>query len=416
MIPTSPDVLVVGGGIIGASAADELARAGRRVLLVDRGRPGHGCSLGNAGWVTPCFAMPLPRPGLLPKVAGWVTDPESPFRIGMKPSPELARWLAEFARRMNRRSLEAGTAALVELSLASLDAYADLHEAAEGGIGLERRGLLMVALTTEGLDDLATDQLLMERHGVRGSLLDGGGARDLEPGLVGPVAGAVHYPDEAHLEPLRAVDALLARARSAGACVAAGVEVLELREDAGTVDAVRTTEGWVEPGAVVLAAGVESNELAGQLGVRVPLLGGKGYSFHVPTSERAPRMPLMLLERKIAVTPYPDRVRIAGTLELVKDDDSVSVRRLDALARGAADTLGLDPSRARGVWRGLRPCTPDGLPIIGRAPAFENLHLATGHQMLGIQTAPATGRLLADLALGRTPTFDPHPFRPERFA
>ena len=414
-MPRKVEVLVLGGGIIGAAVADALAGEGADVLVVDRGRPGHGCSFGNAGWITPCFAMPLPRPGLAWTAARWMTDPESPFRIQLRPSPSLLRWLMGFARRMNRRSLRSGTKALVGLSHFSLDAYRDLEGQTKGRVGLETRGLLMVALTPEGADAAGRDALLMNDMGIRSDYLDADRLRALEPAIVGEVAGAVYYPEEAHLEPLAAVEALLCRARTAGARVAPHVEVIDFHRDNGRIRSVRTTEGWIEPDTVVLAAGVWSRALAARLNLRVPVLGGKGYSFNVPAGERPPRIPMMLLERKIAVTPYPDRVRVAGTLELVRDDESVSPRRLDAIGAGAAEVLGLDPTCATGVWRGLRPCTPDGLPIIGRAPDFENLYLATGHQMLGIQTAPATGRLMADLILGKAPAFDPAPFRPERF-
>jgi D-amino-acid dehydrogenase len=165
-----------------------------------------------------------------------------------------------------------------------------------------------------------------------------------------------------------------------------------------------------------MAAGSWSRAIARRLGLRLPVLGGKGYAVILPRLDPTPARPVMLLERKIAVTPRTASVRFAGTLELVDGDLGVSPRRVAAIVRGAREMFRV-PSDAPivEVWRGLRPCTPDGLPIIGFAPELENLFVLTGHQMLGLHTAPGSGQLAAELILGRTPSFDPAPFRADRF-
>lgn len=166
----------------------------------------------------------------------------------------------------------------------------------------------------------------------------------------------------------------------------------------------------------MLATGAWSQTLGRKLGVRIPLLSGKGYAITVEPFEPRPSLPLMLIEKKIGVTPRANTIRIAGTLELVGLDESITTRRVNAMVRGAREYLNVpDPPKVVEVWRGLRPCTPDGVPIIGRPPRLDNLVLATGHQMLGLLTAPATGRLVADLVTGSTPSIDPHPFRAARF-
>lgn len=410
------DHLVIGAGVVGVSIADALARDGARVLVVDKGAVGEGCSKANAGWVTPCFAMPLPRPGLLGTALKWMADPDSPFYVQPRPTPARLRWLLQFARSMGQRSFERGTAALVELSRYSLDAYAELDEACPGRIGLERRGLLMVALTAEGLEAAKSDAAMLRSFGVVSAILDPDEARLLEPAIEGTVAGAVLYPDEAHLEPLATVGAIGDRARRSGVCIETGTEVYDFRVSSGQVREVMTTRGTIAAGQVVLATGAWSKAVARPLGLHLPVLGGKGYSMMVEAPTPAPVIPMMILERKVAITPYGQELRLAGTLELVDGDLSFSPRRVASIQRGAAAVLGIPESApVDHVWRGLRPCTPDGLPIIGRAPGLENVYVATGHQMLGVQAAPATGRLMADLLLGREPTFDPAPFRAERF-
>ncbi len=410
------DHLVVGAGIVGVSIADALARDGAKVLVVDKGRIGEGCSKANAGWVTPCFAMPLPRPGLLGTALKWMADPDSPFYVQPRPTPARLRWLLQFARSMGQRSFECGTAALVELSRYSLDAYAELYAACPGRIGLERRGLLMVALTTEGLVAAESDAAMLRSYGVVSAVLDPDEARLLEPAIAGDLAGAVLYPDEAHLEPSATVEAIADRARASGVSFETGTEVFDFRVSSGRVTEIMTTRGKVAADHVVLATGAWSKAVARRLGLRLPVLGGKGYSMMVAAPAPAPLIPMMILERKVAITPYGQELRLAGTLELVDGDLSISPRRVESIRRGAAAVLGIPESApVDHVWRGLRPCTPDGLPMIGRAPGLENVYVATGHQMLGVQTAPATGRLMADLLLDREPIFDPAPFRPERF-
>lgn len=410
------DHLVVGAGIVGVSIADALAREGAKVVVIDRGGIGRGCSEGNAGWVTPCFAMPLPRPGLFWTALRWMADPGSPFYMQPRPTPARLRWLLDFGLSMSNRKFRRGTGPLVELSRYSLDEYARIDRDAPHRLDLNRQGLLMLALTSRGFDAARADAEILSDFGVRGEILEGTDAHRVEPALSGGLSGAVYYPDEAHLRPLQTVEAIAERARRNGVSFEGLTEVYDFDVSAGRVHEVVTTQGRISPQNVVLATGSWSMALARRLALRVPVLGGKGYSMMAKAPSPAPLIPMMILERKVAITPYGDELRLAGTLELVDGDDSISPRRVESIWQGANAVLPLTGSPpVDRIWRGLRPCTPDGLPIIGRVPALSNLFLATGHAMLGVQTAPATGRLVCDLMLGREPTFDPAPFRPERF-
>jgi len=410
------DVVVIGGGIIGAASAAELAEAGARVAVIDRGQPGYGCSYGNAGWVTPCFALPLPMPGMLPKVIRWLGDAESPLHIPPKASPALAWWLTKFLSYMNEKALKRGVAALTEISKFSLDAYAALAEETGDALGFERKGLLLVASTEEGLAGARQELELVSPHGIPGNELDVDSLRKLEPAIVGPVVGGVYFPNEAHLEPLQAVRLLIEKAERFGAQVRPATEVFEFRTNGSKIVGLRTTRGEIEADQYVLATGTWSRQIGRQLKLRIPVLGGKGYAAIVAPFTPTPRIPMMLVERKIAVTPRRGSVRLAGTLELVEGGRGISPRRLDAILNGSRKYLAVPENvQFSEAWAGLRPCTPDGVPVIGRPGRFDNLTVATGHQMLGLQSAPGTGRLVADIVLGRKPTFDPAPFNPDRF-
>lgn len=412
-----PDILIIGGGIIGAACAYELSQRGASVVVIDKGEIGHGCSYGNAGWITPCFALPLPMPGMFFKSLGWLIDPDSPLYIKPSCSWQLVRWLMRFVRSMNTATMQRAVAALTELSKYSLKEYRRLDAERPGAFDLQLQGLLMVACTVAGLEAARLEMNLVGQHGIPGRELDAAGVRALEPAITGPsVLGGVFFPDEAHVEPLAAVKTLIEGAQARGAEVRPQTEVFALERPGRRVRGLQTTRGWIEADQIVLATGAWSPQFASSLGLRIPLLSGKGYAAIVEPFLPAPKHPCMLIEKKVTVTPRKGSVRLAGTLELVGIDETITPRRVQAIINGARQYLSVptEPQIVE-VWRGLRPCTPDGLPIIGRPLHLDNVVIATGHQMLGLQTAPATGRLVADLLTAQSPAFDPAPFRVERF-
>ena len=420
------DVVVVGSGIIGLCTALELQRAGRSVALLDRGGAGLGCSFANAGWLTPCFAMPLPQPGMLLKSLRWLLDSQSPLHIQPRASLRLAGWLWGFLRAMNRRTMLESIEVLVELSHHTISWFENLdvetRAAGRDGLGYERNGLLMVSGTRAGLEAAVTEMQLMAERGVSGRRLDREELLAFEPTLRPRVLGGVFFPDEAQIDPYRASLAVSDAFVAAGGKLLPPAEVYDFDVAAGRVARLHTTQGPLAADLVVLASGSWSPSIAARLGLRVPILGGKGYSMTVEGVTRRPSHPLMIVDRKIAVTPFRDRLRVAGTLELVDQDFSISVGRLRGIQRGMQEFLDLgvdhDPEagpRFRDIWRGLRPCTPDGVPMIGFSRRLANLFYCTGHQMLGLQTAAGSAHLAADLVLGRPPLTNPWPFRPERF-
>lgn len=417
MSQTTGDVLIIGGGIVGMACAYELSSRGARVTVIDKGEIGMGCSYGNAGWITPCFAMPLPMPGMFLKAMGWLMDPDSPLYIKPSFDPLLARWLFRFLWSMNSPQMLRSVKALTEISTFSVEAYEKLDQKFQGSFGFEKKGLLMVSQTEGGVNAAMQEMELVAQHGIPGQLLNPDEIRKLEPALTGPLLGGVYFPSEAHAEPLALVRALAEGAQKNGAQILPRTEVFDfdIRDD-GKIQSVRTTRGWLKADQYVLATGSWSTSMAKRLKLRVPVLGGKGYALIVKPFAPAPKIPIMLVERKIAVTPRKDSVRLAGTLELVNQDDSITPRRVNAISQGAGMFMSLPENpEITEVWRGLRPCTPDGVPLIGRTRRYQNLTLCTGHQMLGVQSAPGSARLAADIVLGSTPSFDPYPFRADRF-
>jgi D-amino-acid dehydrogenase len=414
--PASADVVVIGGGVIGVACARELARRGASVLVLERDRIGHGCSFGNAGWLTPSQATPLANPHMLLKSFRWMLDPESPLYIQPRLDPSYVRWLIEFLLASTRARFERGTEALIELCRVSVDLWEELARASTEPFGFERHGLLAVYEKADSFQAAKGYIDLVARSGVRAERWTSDEVREHEPAIVGSQVGGYFFPDDAHCEPYRAVRALAADAAALGVTFAEGTEVFGISEHGAGGRRLETTRGEILADRLVIATGPWSEAMGKLLNLRLPILGAKGYSLLLPPATPHPTRSIYLIERKVAVNPHADALRIAGTLELVRNDFSVNRRRVDVILRGAKAVLNLGEAPVvREIWRGLRPCAPDGMPLIGRARGRGDVWLATGHQMAGLKTSTGTGVLLAQLMTGETPRFDPEPFRADRF-
>ena len=416
LVQQKADVLIVGGGVIGLACAYELSRAGARVILVEKSDPGYGCSYGNAGWITPFFALPLPMPGMLLKSIGWLTNPESPLYIKPEMSWTLIHWLMRFLFAMNRQQMLRSVEALTAISKQSLNLYKELAQKTDKPFSFEQKGLFMVAQSEDGFSYAREEMELVARHGIPGRVMSEEEARAFEPSLTKRMKGGVFFSDEAHAEPLQVTQTLAHEARKLGAQIISKAEVIDFQISGKGIASARTTSGVFQADQFVLATGSWSPRIAQTLNLRIPVLGGKGYAIITDPLAPNPLRPLMLIEKKVAVTPRAGTLRLAGTLELVNQDETFTTRRVEAIVRGAREFLNVpEQFTYREIWRGLRPCTPDGVPIIGPTDSFANLIVATGHQMLGLQSATGTGKLVADLALNRVTEIDPHPFRATRF-
>jgi D-amino-acid dehydrogenase len=404
------DVVVVGGGAIGVCCAQELAQRGIGVTLLESGEElAAGASSGNAGLLCPSHSAPIANPASVKNGLRWMLSPESPFYL--RPRPAVAPWLARFVRASTAGRAAEGTRIIRELSVASLELHAEL---ADAGLqtGFERRGILNVYETTPAF---ALAQEHAEGTGLDARVMGPEETRLLEPAVGDRIAGAVYFPEEAHCDPLAFVYAVARAAREAGATIQTHVPVRRLRRANGGI-AVETGHGTFHAGTVVLAAGAWTSALAAPLGVFLPQESGKGYHLDLAAAAQDPDIPISFDEAHVIATPLPGRLRLSGTLELAGMDTSISRVRVDAIRRAASRVLAIDHERAEvDVWAGLRPCTPDGLPVIGRPFGVEPLVLATGHARKGLSLSPVTGRLVAELIAGEKPSLDLAPLSPDRF-
>ncbi|AZZ38340.1 amino acid dehydrogenase [Bdellovibrio sp. qaytius] len=412
-------ITVIGGGIIGLSCAVKLAEAGADVVVIEKEQVGYGCSYGNAGWMTPCFSMPLPMPGMLLKSMKWMLNPSGPLYIKPVPSVLLTQWLTRFLLSMTEKKSQIAIEALVALSMKSLNDYKILAQEYPE-IEMQQKGLLMVSATNEGVKAAVQELNLVEKYNVPGKILNAEQIKELEPALKGNLLGGVYFTNEAHAEPLKVVQALTKKALKLGVKI---LEHTEFQKANITTDgsnkkikSILTSKGEILAEAFVLATGSWSQAIAAELNLNVPILGGKGYALIVDRLKSQPKIPIMILDRKIAITPRQDSLRIAGTLELVNQDFSITERRVKAIFDGAKEFLDIPESiKIHETWRGLRPCTPDGVPLIGWAKDYSNLMMACGHQMLGLQSGLGTGQLVSDLIVLGQSDLNRQVYDPARF-
>jgi D-amino-acid dehydrogenase len=405
-------VVVIGGGVIGAACAYYLSRDGWQVTVIDQGVFGRGCSHANCGLVCPSHVLPLAAPGALRLALGSLFQPDAAFRVKPRLDLSLWGWFWKFARRCNRHDmLEAGRA-IQSLLNSSRRLYDELLAAEPLDCEWEARGLLIVLHSRAGMEHYAgTDRLLRDEFQLPAQRHDGDAVKAFEPALKPGLGGGWYYPGEAQLRPDRLMSAWRRVLEARGVAIRDNCPLQDFAHAQGRAQAAVTPQGTIEAEAFVVATGAWTPLLKRQLGCRVPIQPGKGYSITMPRPQRCPALPLIFEEHRVAITPMQSGYRIGSTMEFAGYDETLDPQRLEILKRGASHYLEepyCEPVEER--WFGWRPMTYDGKPIIDQSPALANVTIAAGHNMLGVSMALATGKLVAELLSAKPPHLDPAPF------
>jgi len=410
------DVLVIGGGAIGICSAYYLAEKGLKVSVVEKGEIASGCSGANAGLIVPSHCIPLASPGVLRQGLKSMLNPESAFYIKTRFDPALFRWLWKFRKACRLQQMHKGIRVLHDLNYASLELFDHLIEGESLSCNYKQDGWLLAYRSDKGYQEALEEARLLQSYDIELKIMNTDEVLEMEPTLIKEISGGIYFPEDAHLAPTKFVQALAERLRERGVTIYEQTEVVEFETSHDRVTTVRTNRGDFQPEQVVLAAGAWSPGLVQALDLKLPVQPAKGYSISIKRPESCPAIPLYLSEDKVAVTPLEDALRFAGTLELVGMDFNVNRRRLNTIMHATKDYLRqIEDLDIIEIRPGLRPCTPDGLPIIDRFPGYENLIIATGHGMLGISLAPITGKLISQLTCEQAPSIDLSPLQVTRF-
>ena len=413
---SAPRVVVVGGGIIGASSAYYLRKAGYDVTIVEKGKFGSACSHGNCGYVCPSHVLPLAAPGAIWSALGSLFKKNSPLYI--KPRLELTQWiwLLKFALKCNLKDMSRSAEGIHRLLQLSLQEYQNWRTA---GINCEWQdsGLLFVYRTNHEFEEYEkTDRYLRARFDVGAVRWNRDELCQREPAVKPDVAGAWFYEGDAQLRP----DVLMRSLRNwldrQGVKILENTACLGFRSENGRATGVRIEQRILPADYVVLSTGAWCPRDAKALGMRIPIQPGKGYSITMTRPATCPTRPMIFHEDRVACTVFDGSYRLGSTMEFSGYDEQLNRNRLDILTRVAGHYL-KEPTttQIQEEWFGLRPMTYDGLPIIDFSPALSNVVVASGHGMLGISMGPGTGRLVSEMIAQTKPAIDCSCFSAARF-
>lgn len=416
----SKKVVIIGGGVIGLSTAYYCAAQRMEVTVVDRGSAmDEGTSFGNAGMIVPSHFIPLAAPGMIAMGLKWMWNPASPFYIKPRFDLDLIRWGLKFWKASTAGHVERSAPVLRDLCLGSRRCFEELAALPGMDFALEKKGLLMLCQTAHGLDEEAKVAERARALGIPADVLDAAQTAKLDPGAKMQIAGSVHFPLDCHLTPERFMRGLREASERLGVKFLWQREVTDLRLSGRRIEGITLNDGsQLRAAEFVVCGGTWSPDLTKKLGLSIPMQAGKGYSLTLKNPRQSPEICSLLTEARVAVTPMGDTLRVGGTMEIAGLNPRINPVRVRGIIDGfcryfpefsPADFEGIDP------WHGMRPCSPDGMPYIGRTAKLANLTIGTGHAMMGLTLGPVTGRILADTLLGKKPDYDLALLSPDRY-
>ena len=408
-------VLVIGGGVVGLITAYHLHREGADVTLIDARQTGRGAAEVNAGWICPAESAPVPGPGMISKSLKWMLHRDSPLYIRPEPSLGFVKFMLGMWKSSNGPMQRAGFEAHLRLAQGTIEAYEDYRA---DGIDFELRhdGLLMAFTDRENLDHHRQLLDLAQRFDRDPQVLIGDDVRNHEPLLSDRVYGGIFFPKEQHVDPQALMRSLHRRLVEGGVSILENAPLAGVRTDRDRITEITAGTERLSADAYVLAAGAWTGPLSRLMGAPLPVRPGKGYSIDVDPFPL--RSSTNLSDAKVAVTPLTRNLRLAGTMEFGGLDEELNQIRIGAILRAPAAYFRdwTPPARDSVTPRaGIRPMTPDGMPIIGRLGELRNAYVSTGHGMQGITLGPGSALALTALVLrGEVPDVLV-PFAPARF-
>ncbi len=410
-----PHCVVIGAGIVGSSCAWHLVRKGARVTLVDSEHPGQGVSSGNAGCICKSSVFPFSHPGAIRKVPGWLLNPHGPMRISWSHFLPSLPWLYLFWRAGNAHRVEEIISAQVTLMNSVIDDYDDIL-AETGGEALRKsHGMILLYDTQKDFARDAWKYESRERLGIPWQKLSQDELAELEPGIHLGEGVAVFEPEWQHLIDPGAVTRWIADAAFKRGASWLHDRVRTVSANATGVSLITESGRSLQADQLVIAGGVWSNEMIGQLGYKVPLISKRGYHTMIAKPSLEIHHPIMSATRHVLLTPMRAGLRVSGTAEFAGLDTKPDYRRAKSLMQNAryyAPDLGGEEITE---WMGQRPMLPDSLPVLGPLPGQQNVLCAFGHGHYGLTQGPTTGRIISKLVFGEEPGIDLSPFSISRF-
>jgi D-amino-acid dehydrogenase len=411
--------VVIGGGIIGLSSAYYLQKSGWEVTILDKTDLSDSCSYGNLGMIVPSHFVPLAAPGMISQGFRWMLNSKSPFYVKPALSPNLISWGLKFIKSATPRNVENAASFLLNLNLYSKRLYEEWQKEPGFDFALENKGILMYYKTEKVAEEEVHLAEKARSMGLDAVPLNKEEVQALEPETELDILGAVHYRCDSHLYPNKLIPQLLKHLKSAGVNIQGSNAVKQIITEKGKIKKVVAEKGEYEADVVVMAGGSWLPQLAKMAQLPIPLMPGKGYSFTYDQPQKKLNVPAILCEARVAITPMNGHMRYGGTMEIAPVNNKINLNRVEGIVESIPKYfpgIKLEVPQEKDIWFGFRPCSPDGLPYMGRTTKLNNLIIAGGHAMMGLSLGPATGKIVADLANGQKPEVEISAFNPERFS
>ncbi|TXE09075.1 FAD-dependent oxidoreductase [Gelidibacter salicanalis] len=412
----SKQVIVIGGGIIGLSCAYYLQKEGHEVTIIDQSNMDAGASYVNAGYLSPSHIIPLSAPGVMLKGFKWMFNSASPLYIKPRLDPDFLKWTYAFNKSCNSNHVKKAIPMIRDLAVLSQELYADIRQQEQFTSQYRKDGILMLCQTEKSLEEeLKTAHLAID-EGLEVTEVTLADLKVLEPNVTLNVIGGTHFKCDAHTTPNEFMTEMKAYLKLKGVLFYANEKVEDVEVSNQKIIALITKSHRFTADEFVLAAGSWSALLSKKLGINLLLQAGKGYRINTerPTGIK---MPAILTESKVAVTPMNGFTRFGGTMEIAGINDTINKTRVDAIARAATKyypEISLTEDEKDAAASGLRPVSPDGLAYIGKSLKCPNLTIAAGHAMMGWSMATGTGKLVSELISDKTLSMDISQFSPDR--
>lgn len=410
--------VIIGGGIIGLCSAYYLQKKGWQVTVLDKGDLADNCSFGNAGMIVPSHFVPLASPGIVAQGIKWMFDSKSPFYVKPALSWRMASWGLKFIRHANKKNVNHGTPYLCNLNLLSSLLYNELASQPGFDFALEQKGIIMYYKTEKvGEEEIHLAEKAREL-GLNAEVLTTQQAQSLEPEVELDVAGAVHYHCDGHLYPKKLMEQLMRSITENGGIIKTNCAVTSMDKTNGSLTNVHVGSESFGADLFVITGGSWLPELCKMAGIHIPLMPGKGYSITALNPEKKLSIPAILCEAKVAITPMDGHMRYGGTMEIAGINNTININRVKGIIESVPKyfpNLQVALPETKDIWYGFRPCSPDGLPYIGRSKKLSNVIIAGGHSMMGLSLGPATGKLVAEMANEERLSVKADAFDPERF-
>lgn len=411
------DIIIIGGGIIGLSTAYYLQKEGHKVTIIEKSNFSSGASFVNAGIITPSHIVSLAAPGMITKGLKWMLSSTSPLSIKPRLDFDFLQWAWFFKKSATRKKVAASIPVIKDINLFSRELYEEIKASKDFDFHYQHKGLMMYYKTDKMGEEEWNVGKLGIKEGLKVELLTQEETQKLEPNIQLNIKGAVYYHSDAHMTPNEYMKQMKLYLEQNDVTFLSNQEVLDFHISNGKVMSIRTENNTIVADEFILTTGSWTQKLAKKLEINIPVQAGKGYRINVKSKTNI-TIPAILTEAKVAVTPMNGFTRFGGMMEIAGINNKVNKKRVHAIvdaSKSYYNNLNINQEEINNVETGLRPCSPDGLPYIGRLSKVKNVTVAAGHAMMGWSLGPATGKLVSEIIDIKKTSLDITPFNVERF-